>query len=94
MILPTISTENTHVKDEDLLAAVADFGWNITGGVSAIDSILNPSIVAYQENHAQTELELSDNCESLKQDAIRSEVSSGSCEYYPVLFCDILDDKV
>ena len=33
-------------------------------------------------------------CEAFKQDAIRSEVASVSCAYYPVLFCDILDDNI
>ena len=86
MILPTIATDNTLVADEYLSAAVDDFGCNKTGEISDIYSILNTSIVAYQENDALTELEFSNECEAFKQDAIRSEVSSVSCAYYPVLF--------
>ena len=37
---------------------------------------------------------MSNECEAIKQDAIRSEVAYASCAYDPVLFCDILDDKV
>ena len=94
MIFPTITTENTPVADEYLSASVDDFGWNKTGGISDIYSILNTSIVAYRANNAQTELELNNEFEAFKQDAIRSDVASVSCAYYPVLFCDLLDDKI
>ena len=94
MILLTISTDNTIVEDADLSTAVADFGWNKTGDISAIDSIFNTSIVAYRENDSQTELEFSNECEAFKQDTIISEVIYVSCAYDPVLFCDLLDDKI
>ena len=60
MILPTIATEKTLVVDSYMSAAVADFGWNKTGEISYIASILNTSIVEYRENDSRTELELRD----------------------------------
>ena len=58
MILPNIDTENTLVADADMSTEIADFGWNKTGEISAIDSILNTSMVAYRANNARKELEL------------------------------------
>ena len=94
IILTTIASENNIVADADPSASVADFGWNKTGEISAIDSILNTSTVAYWANDARTELELSDECETFKQDAIISELAYISCAYDPVLFFDLLDDKI
>ena len=94
IILPTIATDNTLVADVDLSTAIANFGWNKTGEISSIYSILNTTMIAYRANNARTELELSDECEAFKQDAIRSEVASVSCAYDPVIFCDILNDKM
>ena len=37
---------------------------------------------------------MSNECEAFKQYAIRSELASVSCAHDPVLFCDILDDKI
>ena len=53
MILPTIATEKNIVADADLLTAVSGFGRNKTGEISAIDSMLNTSIVAYRATNAQ-----------------------------------------
>ena len=69
-------------------------GWNKTGEISAIESILNTSIVADLANNARTELEFSNECEVSKQDSIRAEVASVSFAYDPVLFCDILDNNI
>ena len=52
IILPTIATENTLVGGAVLSAAIADFGWNNKGEISAIDSIVNTSVVAYRANDA------------------------------------------
>ena len=94
MIISTISTENTIVADADISTSIANFGWNKTGDISAMDSILNTSMVAYHTNDERIELELSDECEAFKKGAIRSEVASVSCAYDPVIFCDILDDNI
>ena len=94
MILPNISTENTLVADAYLSTEIADFVWNKRWDISAIDSILNTSMIAYQANNTRTELEFSNECEAFKQYAIRFEVSSVSCTYDPVLFCNLLDDKI
>ena len=59
MILPNLATENTLVVDADLSTAIANFGWNKTGEISAIDSIFNTSMVPYCANDNRTELELS-----------------------------------
>ena len=56
MILTTIATDNTLVAYADLSAAISDFGWNKAGDISAIDSILNNSMVAYQANKSRTKL--------------------------------------
>ena len=94
MILPTIAIENTLIGDADLSTEIADFGWNKTGKISVIDSILDTSMVAYHANDARTELELSNECEAFKQNSIRYELASGSCAYDSVFFCDILDDNI
>ena len=54
MILPSIATESTLVADAHLSAALYDFRWNKIGEISAIDSIVNTSMVAYTANDAQT----------------------------------------
>ena len=82
------------MADEYLSEAVHYFLWNKTGEISGIYSILNTSIVAYRSKNARTELELRNECEAFKQYAIRYDVASVSCAYYPVLFCDILDDNI
>ena len=64
MILHTIATKNTFVADADLSAVIAGFGWKKTGEISAIESILNTSMVEYRANNARTELELSNECET------------------------------
>ena len=56
MILPNITTENTLVADLDLSTAIANFGWNKTGEISAINSILSTSMVAYRANDTRKEL--------------------------------------
>ena len=94
MILPTIATENTLVADADLSAAISDFGWINTAEILAIDSILHTSMVVYWSNNAQTDFELSYECEAFKQDAIISEVASVSCAYDPVLFCNFFNDII
>ena len=94
MIIPTISTNNTLLADTYMSTAISNFVWNKTGDISAIYSIPNNSMVAYRANNAIAELELSDECEAFKQDAIISELASVSCAYNPVLFCDILDDNI
>ena len=94
MIFPTIATENTLVADADLSTSISDFGRNNTGDISSIGSILNTSMVSYRAKNAQIELELGDECEAFKKDAIRSKVASVSCAYDPVLFFDILDDNI
>ena len=94
MIIPTISTNNTLLADTYMSTAISNFVWNKTGDISAIYSIPNNSMVAYRANNAIAELELSDECEAFKQDAIRYEVASVSCAYEPVLFCDLLDNNI
>ena len=62
--------------------------------ISAIDCVIDTSVVAVERKDCKASDELKIDCELFKMDPIRSEVASMSCTYDPVLFCDLLDDQV
>ena len=62
--------------------------------ISAVDSVIDTSVVAVEKKDCKTSEELKIDCELFKMDPIRSEVASMSCTYDPVLFCDLLDEQV
>ena len=66
----------------------------LPGVISAIDSVIETSVLVEGSGAPKTSEEHDDDCELFRMDAIRAEVASVSCTYDPVLFCDLLDDNI
>ena len=69
-------------------------GWANPREVSSIDLVLDTSLVANPTGNVSTSKELDNECAMFKTDAIRADVASISCAYDPILFYDLLDNKI
>ena len=87
-----MSTASAGIDDNDM--AVSAIEKVNQPRVSAIDLVLDTSLVANPTGNVSTSKELDNECAMFKTDAIRADVASISCAYDPILFYDLLDNKI
>ena len=102
--MASIPVQHTLVADADMSADISGIDNNDMAvsaiekvnqpRVSAIDLVLDISLVENPTGNVLTSKELDNECAMFKTYAIRAEVASISCAYDPVLFCDLLDDNI